>query len=541
MFCLQKKKNLPLANDINSSLQIFIRSEIVSHKSTKAELTGLLCISEQPLVVLPLILVMLLSALPVMAAPIYPLDTNVLVETENKVPGLILTKTQATEILNAKTTTYPIWLAEKTYYNDADRQTYASLGAGWIKLLKSEPHGLITANPDVVAPLAIAEAYIAQYPEFAIPTYKINHVEKVKAYVDVPETQTEWTPEDIVVFKKNGPVVLNANAVIDPADPKLDKDKLTYTVNDVKYKVNKIQTQHAIYQDYYFTNEFVVLDAGNNTVVSHPAGGAVPGGNPNYTLDTKALTVTFDDGTNTGTASVYGAIVVTPAEYVYTTAETVYEYKEGVTYDADQEKIFGAIFVNGNKLFAANKDSKGEFIELVNTTTKDPRKANKLVQAVVDGFLIVVEKTTVPVTVNHHFLIDGEPVAELKKTTTEVQPKNLDLTVETVDPKWYGEFKLFTIDTAKTTVTKNFTKETVLTIGEQVLVGYTVDLYYTAGEGVTKSDVDAAFAGSSAGVQNQAANLPATAVALPATGGSDNLALLLSSAALVVLGFFFKK
>ncbi len=532
---------MPLANDINSSLQIFIRSEIVSHKSTKAELTGLLCICEQPLVVLPLILVMFLSALPVMAAPIYPLDTNVLVETENQVPGLILTKTQATEILNAKTRTYPIWLAEKTYYNDADRQTYASLGAGWIKLLKSEPHGLITANPDVVAPLAIAEAYIAQYPEFAIPTYKINHVEKVKAYVDVPETQTEWTPEDIVVFKKNGPVVLNANAVIDPADPKLDKNKLTYTVNGVKYKVNKIQTQHAIYQDYYFTNEFVVLDAGNNPVVSHPAGGAVPGGNPNYTLDTKALTVTYSDGTNTGTASVYGAIVTTPAEYVYTTAETVYEYKEGVSYDADQEKIFGAILVNGNKLFAANKDSKGEFIELVNTTTKDPRKANKLVQAVVDGFLIVVEKTTVPVTVNHHFLIDGEPVAELKKTTTEVQPKNLELTVETVDPKWYGEFKLFTIDTAKTTVTKNFTKETILTIGEQVLVGYTVDLYYTAGTGVTKADIDAAFAGSNAGVQNQAANLPATAVALPATGGSDNLALLLSSAALVVLGFFFKK
>lgn len=399
-------------------------------------------------VVLPLVLVMLLSVVPVLAEDT-TVDTDYVADPAFKVvvDQTKFTKEDYVKYLGTEGTLIPVWVGENKPFEKSNVKNVRDLNERHLNVVLMNGgavHGWITVNYDAVGPLASAQTYVAEnLPEYNIPSYQIQNVMKFVKTVKVPEDKLENAPTT------SREVITGREWVVDPATA-------VYDANVTLLGIKKGD----------------VLDEATFKTVA-------------WTKDENARTAT-------GTVSFPG-------------------------------KTTTIVPVTANL--------KEEIKTVVETgiSAADP---NKLVSAKIEGLLIVVEASNMPVSVTHHFVF--EDGTEIVQTADQKWAKaNGALTIATVNPAWYMTVPGFTIDTTKTNVEEVRDTENYLVLGEKVLKGYKVDLYYTAGEGADKDQVDAALAGNTANVAN--------AQQLPATGAVDSFALVLSSLALVVVGLFFKK
>lgn len=147
---------------------------------------------------------------------------------------------------------------------------------------------------------------------------------------------------------------------------------------------------------------------------------------------------------------------------------------------------------------------------------------------VVKGVLVIVEPANYNVTITHHIIRDGK---DTQMQATALWTRDDILRVSDIPTDWLldgkGYFTDLKYDPAQTKINA-VSDNKLLTMGQNFMAGYTVDLYYVAAQ--AGDQVDAAKAGN-----------VAAAAQLPATGAADTLYVALSSLALVVLGVFLKK
>lgn len=160
-------------------------------------------------------------------------------------------------------------------------------------------------------------------------------------------------------------------------------------------------------------------------------------------------------------------------------------------------------------------------------------KAEELVKGMtgeyeVKGVLAIVEPANYNVTITHHIIRDGK---DTQMQATALWTRDDILRVSDIPTDWLldgkGYFTDLKYDPAQTKINA-VSDNKLLTMGQNFMAGYTVDLYYVAAQ--AGDQVDAAKAGN-----------VAAAAQLPATGAADTLYVALSSLALVVLGVFLKK
>lgn len=146
----------------------------------------------------------------------------------------------------------------------------------------------------------------------------------------------------------------------------------------------------------------------------------------------------------------------------------------------------------------------------------------------VKGVLVIVEPANYNVTITHHIIRDGK---DTQMQATALWTRDDILRVSDIPTDWLldgkGYFTDLKYDPAQTVINA-VSDNKLLTMGQNFMAGYTVDLYYVAAQ--EGDQVDAAKAGN-----------VAAAAQLPATGAADTLYVALSSLALVVLGVFLKK
>ena len=146
----------------------------------------------------------------------------------------------------------------------------------------------------------------------------------------------------------------------------------------------------------------------------------------------------------------------------------------------------------------------------------------------VKGVLVIVEPANYNVTITHHIIRDGK---DTQMQATALWTRDDILRVSDIPTDWLldgkGYFTDLKYDPAQTKINA-VSDNKLLTMGQNFMAGYTVDLYYVAAQ--AGDQVDAAKAGN-----------VAAAAQLPATGAADTLYVALSSLALVVLGVFLKK
>ena len=146
----------------------------------------------------------------------------------------------------------------------------------------------------------------------------------------------------------------------------------------------------------------------------------------------------------------------------------------------------------------------------------------------VKGVLAIVEPANYNVTITHHIIRDGK---DTQMQATALWTRDDILRVSDIPTDWLldgkGYFTDLKYDPAQTKINA-VSDNKLLTMGQNFMAGYTVDLYYVAAQ--AGDQVDAAKAGN-----------VAAAAQLPATGAADTLYVALSSLALVVLGVFLKK
>lgn len=146
----------------------------------------------------------------------------------------------------------------------------------------------------------------------------------------------------------------------------------------------------------------------------------------------------------------------------------------------------------------------------------------------VKGVLAIVEPANYNVTITHHIIRDGK---DTQMQATALWTRDDILRVSDIPTDWLldgkGYFTDLKYDPAQTKI-EAVSDNKLLTMGQNFMAGYTVDLYYVAAQ--AGDQVDAAKAGN-----------VAAAAQLPATGAADTLYVALSSLALVVLGVFLKK
>ncbi|MDD7401685.1 MAG: hypothetical protein SPK23_00790 [Eubacteriales bacterium] len=412
-------------------------------------------------VVLPLVLVMLLSIVPVQAEE-FTVDSDYVENTlfQGLVGQTKVTKDDVVKYLSAKGTLRPVWVGENIPFANSNfpattdgKNKVNDRHMNVVLMNGGAVHGWISTNYDAVAPLGVAQNYVAaNLPGYVIPSYQIQNVMHFTKNVRVPET---WLKEEYQPTKQ----------VIDP------------------------DTAKVIYVNAKFTD---AVKNGDDVIYAKDS--AVP-------ADMIPANVTWKHDANNKTATAMIKIQV-PSKV-----------QDGDAVEAEV-KVIADIAYTGE------------------TETVPAPDKNKLVDAKITGLLIIVEKADIDVAVTHHFVFaDG---TEIVQTANQKWAKaNGALTVATVNPAWYMAVPGFTIDTTKTAVAEVRDEANYLVLGEKVLKSYKVDLYYTAGEGADKANVDAAFAGNTANVAN--------AQQLPATGAADSFALVLSSLALVVVGLFLKK
>ena len=133
------------------------------------------------------------------------------------------------------------------------------------------------------------------------------------------------------------------------------------------------------------------------------------------------------------------------------------------------------------------------------------------------------------VTITHHIIRDGK---DTQMQATALWTRDDILRVSDIPTDWLldgkGYFTDLKYDPAQTVINA-VSDNKLLTMGQNFMAGYTVDLYYVAAQ--EGDQVDAAKAASNV----------AAAAQLPATGAADTLYVALSSLALVVLGVFLTK
>lgn len=441
-------------------------------------------------VVLPLVLVMLLSVVPVLAQPVAEgkkddaLFQTILNDTK-------FTAQDTADWLSIKGEKMPIWVGENKPFAEGD------VANTKIVLLKGGAvHGWVKANYDAVSPLAVAQKYVAEnMPEYNIPSYQILNVLKVEKQVKVPDGY-QAKPNT-----KTEKVVIGTETKC--GEPKFANDSFFAA------KGQAYANKDALEQD------FENVDFDGNTGI-----------------------YTFDFGTQKGWTATANAANIT-------LDQNVYNFKAGdAVPEAEQDDIVWTAYESGTLKQSGILPGFGKVTENILVycdVTEQPKYSerevkvideNKLVDVTIKGLLIVVEESNLPVAITHHFVFaDG---TEIVQTSEQKWAKNAgELAIATVNPAWYMTVPGFTIDTTKTAVAGVYDEDNYLVLGEKVLKSYKVDLYYTAGEGADKGQVDAALAGNAANVAN--------AQQLPATGAADSFALVLSSLALVVVGLFFKK
>lgn len=436
-------------------------------------------------VVLPLVLVMLLSVVPVMAIDIPEKYLTDAVVNQAKMSDADYKFGQVNADL------MPVWIGvndplaeDGVGYEDGSHFKITLLNKGAV-------HGWVKANPQAVSYLGIAQNYVAKnLPEYNIPTYQIMHVATVDVSVMIPQ---EW-------LKKEDQTATHDETV----DGKYDEVIYKFA-EPVTYELANFATVEEIKAELGLTEDIEFAEDATETFVTDAKG-------VNY----KVTKVGQDDAA---------------ATYTISPALTKVLYAKGDFVPADLAKNVDEATLTlavSDATLGVNKTVNVEAIKVPTTTeVKDDR-----VEAWVKGLLIVVQESNMPVAITHHFVF--EDGTEIVQTADQKWAKNAGaLTIATVNPAWYMTVPGFTIDTTKTNVEEVLDEENNLVLGEKVLKGYKVDLYYTAGEGVDKGQVDAALAGNAANVAN--------AQQLPATGAADSFALVLSSLALVVVGLFFKK
>lgn len=418
-------------------------------------------------IALPLVLVMLFMAVPV-AAEVNTYDVHVGAQTLN----LKLDKGAATEIFKNNSRMVPVWGAVKSYFDEAGRQTNASQGAGWIKLIQATPMTWVEANSDIIGDFALGQWVVANdaaFADYALPSYQINHVEKVVTDIVVPETMLEDYEAKTVSH-----YIANENKL------ELVEDGKTYTFAELNGYGFEVKV-------------------------------AADGKTATLTYGKQVAKATINDESN------------------WTMEGTIYKYFKGDDITADV--VASSVITNvSTGITTAEVTGVGP----VKVTIKKTPAAIGYAEAELHGLLVIVEEKYVPVTIKHHYVIeDGE---ELVQEAKGQQEKGVELTTANIKAEWLKEVGEFKYDPAKTRVeVKETPAKDLLTVGEQFVTGYVVDLFYTAGEGADTDEIDAAFAGTTTAVAN------ANVANLPATGAASNFALVLSSAALVVVGLFLKK
>ena len=549
-------------------------------------------------VVLPLVLVMLLSVVPVNAARLelspnvdeyrdvkYGLDDGIATDLRiaegdqsdcreyierafvdrdplpNEVMRTVFDQTKFSKddyyfYLNQQVDTYPVWVGEKTPIKDGSHITVIP-GREYIKLVNGGGiDGWVTFNWDVTGPLTAAQAYIRDnHPSYAIPSYQIHHVYKVHKKVLIPET---WLLE----FQQR-----RSNVTAKVADGTEVVGTSIEMVTDANTKEPVWETKEG---GYVFNTYVQVWEGGEKSEAEVQA--AVTARNTAAKGDTATYHFEKKDGKIVSAHVIMAGIKVDgvpnkagdkatfPAIVLYEPGNKVPE-----DYEVDKTANTAQAKDNSSAKFVAGpwavKQLEGEKVQQtkvhnvtavktkeVNVVDKDgkivtelnPNNKYRLVDAYVKGYIIIVEKVTLPVDVTHHFtLANGEEFQKTSKHDWNYKEKGI-LSISNVDPAWYLNVEGFQIRTEMTEVRKVVDKTYVLTLGEEFLIGYEVDLYYTAAQqDAGKEKIDAAFAGQTAGVQNTG-NVNAAAQ-LPATGAADSFAVILSSVAMVVIGLFLKK
>lgn len=194
---------------------------------------------------------------------------------------------------------------------------------------------------------------------------------------------------------------------------------------------------------------------------------------------------------------------------------------------AADAKIVDYYTTNKDKL----KDEYGTDLEFAKAVYEQAEKqlAGKTEEYEVKGVLVIVEPANYNVTITHHIIRDGK---DTQMQATALWTRDDILRVSDIPTDWLldgkGYFTDLKYDPAQTVINA-VSDNKLLTMGQNFMAGYTVDLYYVAAQ--EGDQVDAAKAASNV----------AAAAQLPATGAADTLYVALSSLALVVLGVFLKK
>lgn len=482
-------------------------------------------------IALPLVLVMLFAALPVFAEPV--VANTYKLQAGNLKVNLAIDEDSTHNFLKADTYQMPIWAAEKTTYADSQNEMFA-YGAGWISMLnKGLPVGWVEANPDAASALTIGQYAVENLAFFKdngyfLPTYNINHVEIVDTNIKVPASWVKGYKAAAAYYVKGNQVELvKAGASVDalPQGAKVDGGFVVYGTQKVAVTAtntvdpSKLVTATLAQGEKAEDGKYLVTLADNEgTAVAKSGNENKIENNKEYTL--AELVAAGFEQVNVNTEEETGKYTYQPVTVSYTLAAPLYKYVDGEAMTGVTQYI-----TKGGKTYVTDTDKN----EVEVTVGK---VAETFVDATLRGLLVIVEEKYVPVTVKHHYMVaDGE---EIVKETKENQDKNVVLTANNILQSWLMPVGGYVYDPAKTKVEAVKVDKTLVN-GEVFVTGYVVDLFYTAAQG-ENSDIEAAFANTTAGVANQS-----NVANLPATGAASNVAVILSSVALVVVGLFLKK
>lgn len=201
--------------------------------------------------------------------------------------------------------------------------------------------------------------------------------------------------------------------------------------------------------------------------------------------------------------------------------------------DPDTEKDVHTYWANNQADEANKKQLTDVYAQEFLLAAAVQEKAEELAKGLtgeyeVKGVLAIVEPANYNVTITHHIIRDGK---DTQMQATALWTRDDILRVSDIPTDWLldgkGYFTDLKYDPAQTKI-EAVSDNKLLTMGQNFMAGYTVDLYYVAAQ--AGDQVDAAKAGN-----------VAAAAQLPATGAADTLYVALSSLALVVLGVFLKK
>lgn len=436
------------------------------------------------LVVLPLVLVLVLSVLPVNAEELPVLNgfaTSIATTAFGDLQGFMEYNMTRTIIekwngqvapLGTGTNIYPIWLGQSTT-NAVSAKVVPTRGGNVRLMNNGYPVGYVEANPSAASALQIAKTFIANnYPEYNIPSFNLNNVTEVTVTVQVPGSWVGKEAANVATF------TLNENVPGFKADEEATKtDLLAAGAQIVEQTVEG--------------KEIVQITLGKQTVKAKAS----------------------EDGTK------------------YTPEADLYLYVKG----QDVTNVKGATFTTAEPSgkTTVNFGKKDENYEVTKTVKAG---AETLVDAQLKGYLVTVEDKYVPVKVNHHYRsANGEEIVQTTNETVAYHPFHFQkMTAADVNPVWYKELANYKIDNTATQVDATVIDNS-LTQGEVFYDSYVVDLYYVAAQ-ETNSEIDAAFTNTQAGVQNMG-----QAASLPATGAASNAVAIVASAVAVALGFLLKK